>query len=108
MHPRLARELKTVQAMLAIFCAAQHNGRELCSECRDLLAYAQARLELCPFGPDKPPCRDCRVHCYTPPRRARIQEVMRFAGPRLLKKHPYLALRHVLDGLRKTPKRRAS
>ena len=33
--------------------------------------------------------------------RARIREVMRYAGPRMLLSHPLMALRHLLDGLRK-------
>ncbi len=34
--------------------------------------------------------------------RERIRDVMRFAGPRMPWRHPYLTLRHMLDG-RKEP-----
>jgi hypothetical protein len=30
---------------------------------------------------------------------------MRFAGPRMLRRHPILAVLHLLDGLRKEPER---
>ncbi|MBI5240087.1 MAG: nitrous oxide-stimulated promoter family protein [Elusimicrobia bacterium] len=93
--------------MIGIYCRAKHGGMDLCAECSDLLVYAANRLEHCGFGGDKPPCKDCPAHCYAPHRRARIQEVMRYAGPRLLKSHPYLALRHALDGLRRTPSKKS-
>ena len=98
MHPRLARELKTVAAMLRIHCAEKHGGERLCPDCADLLAYVEGRLAHCPFSGDKPPCKRCPVHCYQAGRRGQIQEVMRFAGPRMLRRHPYLALRHLIDG----------
>jgi hypothetical protein len=31
-----------------------------------------------------------------------VREVMRYSGPRMLKRHPVLALAHLVDG-RKTP-----
>jgi hypothetical protein len=35
--------------------------------------------------------------------RARIKQVMRFSGPRMLLTHPFLTVQHYLDGLRKEP-----
>jgi hypothetical protein len=37
--------------------------------------------------------------------RAKVKEVMRYAGSRMIYRHPYLALRHILDGLRRGEKR---
>ena len=71
----------------------------------ELLAYARKRLYHCPFQATKPTCGNCLIHCYTAQKRQRIQEVMRYAGPRMLFSHPILALWHLLDGLRK-PRRR--
>ncbi len=99
LHPRLARERRTVAAMIGIYCRAKHGGAELCAECADLLVYGALRLEHCPYGGGKPPCQDCPKHCYAPARRARIQEVMRYAGPRMMTRHPWLALLHLWDGL---------
>lgn len=89
-------ELKTVELMIRLYCRGEHGGREeLCAECAALLAYAAGRLDKCPHRP-KPPCRNCPAHCYTPENRARIKEVMRYAGPRMLLRHPLLALKHYL------------
>jgi len=35
--------------------------------------------------------------------RSRIKTVMSYAGPRMIFKHPILAIYHVLDGRRKPP-----
>ena len=32
-----------------------------------------------------------------------MREVMRFAGPRMVWRHPYLAIRHLLDERKKIP-----
>lgn len=94
---RLAREWKTVSAMLDIYCREKHGGA-LCEECQDLKRYVHLRLERCRFGEEKPTCAKCPVHCYQRDRREQIKEVMRFAGPRMLWEHPWLSLWHLLDG----------
>lgn len=100
---RLARERKTVTAMIRIYCRGRHASRgELCEACAQLQAYALCRLDRCPFGVEKPTCAHCPVHCYKEERRAQIREVMRYAGPRMLWRHPLLAVLHLLDG-RKLP-----
>jgi hypothetical protein len=99
---RLAREWKTMSAMVQCYCRGQHaSAGDLCGECRELLAYATLRLERCRFGIEKPICANCPVHCYLPARREQIKVVMRYAGPRMLWRHPLLSLRHRLDGFRK-------
>lgn len=106
-RPRIDREERTIRAMIGIFCRAHHGGRgQLCAECRELLDYALARLDRCPFGEEKTACAQCPIHCYKPAMRERIRTVMRYAGPRMLLRHPLLALRHQLDAVRgkKPPK----
>src|SRR5262249_44121560 len=99
---RLAREWKTVTAMLHIYCRHQHAG-DLCPECQGLMNYVSLRLARCRFGKDKPTCAKCPVHCYQPDRREQIKAVMRYAGPRMMLEHPWLSLCHLLDGwLRRT------
>lgn len=108
LHPRMRREARTIEAMVRIYCRGRHNtrGRELCSECDELLAYAGRRLEKCPYQEEKPTCANCPVHCYRPDMRARVREVMRYAGPRMLLRHPALAIMHLLvDGRRAAPGR---
>lgn len=92
--------------MLGIYCRGQHGGRrELCDACRELLEYALARLDRCPFQELKTTCAKCPVHCYRPDMRQRVREAMRFAGPRMLYRHPVLAVLHLIDGRRKEPVR---
>jgi len=103
-HPRLARELKTLSVMIEIHCRERHgNGAGLCQDCADLLAYATRRLDRCVFGDDKPTCAKCTVHCYTAAMREEVRAVMRYAGPRMVSRHPVLAVRHMLDGRRPAP-----
>ncbi|MDD4242533.1 MAG: nitrous oxide-stimulated promoter family protein [Smithellaceae bacterium] len=102
-HPSIANEHKTIAAMISLYCRERHRTArgELCPSCADLLAYAQSRLEKCPFAADKPTCSACPVHCYKPERRRQIQDVMRYAGPRMMRSHPLLALRHLLKKFKK-------
>ena len=103
--PRLQRELRTIQAMVEIYCHSRHHPPHghLCQECRELLVYARKRLGHCPFQTRKPTCGKCPIHCYKKDMRAQVREVMRFSGPKMIRHHPLLALMHLLDGLRKVP-----
>lgn len=103
---RVTREKKTLKAMLRIYCQGHHGTREtLCDECDQLLAYALERLDRCPFQEGKTTCAKCAIHCYQPKMRKQIRAVMRYAGPRMLWRHPILALLHLLDGLQEKPVR---
>jgi hypothetical protein len=103
-HPRIARENKTVEAMVNIYCHGQHGTKdELCFECTELLSYTRERLYQCPFQEDKTTCAKCPVHCYKPVMREKIRAVMRYAGPRMIYRHPILTLFHFIDGLREEP-----
>ncbi len=89
-------EIETAVRMIRLFCRARHGTKtSLCADCSVLLARVLERLRSCTRDP-KPACRDCAAHCYPPPVRARIKEVMRFSGPRMLLLHPLLTLRHYL------------
>lgn len=101
---RLEREAQTLQAMFAIYCNSQHGSHSaLCANCQELQDYSLHRLEHCRFQQGKTTCAKCPVHCYKPAMRARIKQVMRFSGPRMLFTHPMMTLRHYLDGLREKP-----
>lgn len=102
--PRLARELKTIRAMLRISCRDRHGTASgLCPQCAALADYAAKRLALCPYGADKPTCVNCRVHCYGRRQREDVRETMRYAGPRMIWRHPVLAVMHLVDGRRPAP-----
>ena len=97
-YPHLARELATIDAMVHLWCRRRHGkSPALCGECAELMQYATRRLDRCVFGEHKPTCANCKVHCYNTTMRERIREVMRFAGPRMLWRHPILALNHIVD-----------
>lgn len=112
LDPRLARlekgplktEADTVRAMVHLYCTAHHKNGEkkdngLCPECETLLSYAMKRLACCPFGENKAACGNCKVHCYKPEMLEKIAVVMRYAGPRLLWRHPVLSLAHIIKSL---------
>ena len=102
----MKRESKTIQAMIRLYCRDHHGSENaLCPECKELRDYALIRLDRCPFREKKPTCAKCPVHCYKPDMREKVRTVMRYAGPRMLRRHPILAVLHLIDGYRKTPDR---
>ncbi|MEI7880596.1 MAG: nitrous oxide-stimulated promoter family protein [bacterium] len=102
---RFEREKTTLKTMIALYCRDHHKpSAELCADCEGLQEYALARLERCKYGPDKPKCSACETHCYKPAMRDAVRAVMRYAGPRMLVRHPALALGHTVDGLLHRPK----
>ncbi len=100
---QLRRDLRTVATFIQVDCDAHHRRQPrctptlkgydldrltrrpllLCADCRKLLAHALVKRTLCPLDP-KPACKDCPEHCYAPTYRARIRQVMRRAGTRLV------------------------
>jgi len=104
-HPRMVRERKTIKAMIEIYCKNHHESDgKLCLECQKLFAYAMIRLEKCPFQEGKTTCGKCPIHCYNPEMRIKVKEVMKHSGPRMIFKHPRLALHHLFDGRKKLEK----
>lgn len=127
----LLREFQTVSAMISIYCRAHHSDKRrfpkqmpekqtrgvrqaidanrlchsngLCDECSQLLSYAELRLDRCPYGQQKPTCNQCPIHCYKPEPKQQMQQVMRYAGPRMLLPHPLLAIRHLLHERKSVP-----
>jgi len=97
------RDLKTIALFIQLYCKCRHAHAEkakvelkthdvnaiarreivLCEECRKLLAHAFVKRSHCPMHP-KPMCKHCPSHCYHPPYRAQIREVMKYSGKALL------------------------
>jgi hypothetical protein len=101
---RIRREKKTVEAMIHLYCADHHGtSGELCGRCADLKDYALARLDRCPFQEGKTTCAKCPIHCYRSVEREEVRVVMRYSGPRMILRHPILALWHLIDGRREAP-----
>ena len=97
---RRARELRTFGKMAVMYCRHHHAGKPLCPRCTEVARYSVRRLERCVFGDAKPTCTNCVVHCYRRDMREAVREIMRWAGPRMLLRHPVLAIRHMVDGCR--------
>lgn len=100
----LEREHQTITAMVRLWCRDHHkSGDDLCSECREFLDFAAFRLHKCPYGTAKPTCSLCPIHCYKPAMRDNAKVIMRYAGPRMLFRHPLMTLRHLLHKRRAVP-----
>jgi hypothetical protein len=100
---RLLREFRTLQRMVEIYCHDHHGavGETPCWECVAFLDYAEQRLVKCPYGQEKPTCAKCPIHCYKRVQKEQARVIMRYSGPRMMFRHPWLALLHVLDKFRK-------
>lgn len=89
-------ELHTVRLMLEIYCHGKHGCHDgLCPDCQELWQYVEQRVARCPHMATKTFCSACRTHCYAPKQRTKIQDVMRYSGPRMLWHAPRLALYHL-------------
>lgn len=96
----LEKEAEVLTLMVRMHCRGHHGEVELCPDCATLLTYGLERLRGCPMGAEKGFCSSCAIRCYAPDMRARMRGVMRYAGPRMLVRHPVMALRHAADRLR--------
>ena len=93
------KDLRVLMDFLQIYCEGKHTSQSkniwshpdldkdasLCPECFSLMEYSAKRLIYCVQDP-KPSCKDCTIHCYAPEQRAKIKEVMRYSGIRLILK----------------------
>ena len=96
------RERLVIAQMIGVYCRGKHGARgtALCPRCAALAEYASTRIGRCPFMETKTFCSQCRVHCYAPAQRQAIKDVMRYAGPRMLLRHPVMTVHHGIDTLR--------
>jgi len=103
--PRIQQEKLTVEQMIRMYCRGRHHHQEaLCGSCQQLLQYAHTRLNHCRFGEQKSTCGACPIHCYKPAMREEIRTVMRYAGPRMLLRHPADFIRHAIHGMKRKRK----
>lgn len=95
---RIEREKKTIKLMIEIYCKKKHGCKgELCEGCKELLEYAEKRLNFCKFGENKSTCSRCPVHCYKKDMKLKVKEVMKFSGPRLIIHNPIELINHILN-----------
>ena len=101
MSRRLAREKKTVSAMIRLYCLEHHKsdgGQELlCRNCGALESYAHERVDHCPYGDNKPSCGQCITPCYAQVKREAIRKVMKNTRRKMLYHHPVLTYYHLKD-----------
>ncbi|EDB0153790.1 nitrous oxide-stimulated promoter family protein [Salmonella enterica] len=100
---RIAREKLTIKKMIALYESQCPQVSTVQGHYDALFAYAQKRLDKCVFGEEKPACKQCPVHCYQPAKREEMKQIMRWAGPRMLWRHPVLTVRHLIDDKRPVP-----
>ena len=96
---KLLYEHQTIAAMVKIHCKAKHQNQDatgLCTDCIELLDYAETRLDRCHYGQSNPTCNKCPIHCYKPAQKQMVKEIMIFSGPRMLLPHPIRAIKHLL------------
>jgi hypothetical protein len=95
---RMARERATIRRMVEVYCQGLHTSQVVpCLDCEGLLEYSLERISNCPYASGKPVCTSCPIHCYARNMRDEIRQVMKYAGPRMLFRHPVLTIRHLLD-----------
>ncbi len=94
---RVEREKHIVKDMILFYCKHHHTDHIPCDDCKELIVYTADRLEKCRYKSNKPVCSKCTTHCYNATNRARIKEIMKWAGPRMIYHRPYYAILHVWD-----------
>lgn len=94
---RIENEKAVVAKMIRLYYRRKLGLLEPSTEEMELLSYAERRLTHCKFGEQKPACKRCPIHCYRSDMRAKIREVMRWAGPRMIIYDPIAAIKHILN-----------
>lgn len=97
-------ELKTIKFMISLYCKKNHrfemshciDKESMCGDCMGLFNYASQRIERCPHKETKTFCSVCKTHCYAPPMREKMREIMKFSGPRMMLYRPNLAISHIV------------
>lgn len=98
----IEREKAIISKMIYIYCNKKHKTKdELCSNCEELLEYSLHRLNNCIYSVNKPVCKNCGIHCYSPVMKQRIIRVMKYSGPRMFLYHPIDTLYYLIRKLKK-------
>lgn len=88
------KDKRTLEAIGKIYCRGNHGGCErdstgLCPDCRQVIDSTLDRTASCPFGHAQN-CQDCHIHCQRGEAQQRIQDIMRYAAPRMALRHPVM------------------
>ncbi|MCP4957618.1 nitrous oxide-stimulated promoter family protein [Photobacterium aquimaris] len=103
----LNTEFITITAMIDFYCLNHHQTNttpfQRCTDCEQFRSYVKHRLDRCPYGENKPSCKQCPIHCYKPQQKLKSQTIMRYSGPKMLLKHPIMAIRHLVHDKKALP-----
>ena len=95
---RTENDRRVLEAMGRKFCKAHHSGKKdpcgLCPSCRETVEATLARTAICPHGHEGN-CQDCTTHCQRGEARERIREIMRYAAPRMVRRHPLMTAEYL-------------
>lgn len=96
---RVQRDLRTLQAIGSIYCAAHHAGAlkddaGMCEECAAVIKYTHERASACPYNHEGN-CQDCKLKCNRGEQQQRIKAIMKYAAPRMLVKHPIMTMEYL-------------
>ena len=95
---RIEKEKQTINLMINLYCKKKHKQKNgLCEGCQELLDYAHKRLDFCKYGNEKSFCSKCPIHCYKMDMRAKVKDVMRFSGPRLIIYSTIQFIKHIFE-----------
>ncbi|MFO6484177.1 nitrous oxide-stimulated promoter family protein [Escherichia coli] len=92
---RISREKLTIKKIKINFIKrnARRRQRSRSITRRCLFTRKSGWINVC-SAKKKPACKQCPVHCYQPAKREEMKQIMRWAGPRMLWRHPILTVRH--------------
>jgi hypothetical protein len=90
-------EKRVVSHMIELYCKHKLRCNEMPQEYKELEVYAHKRLDFCKFGNEKSFCSKCPIHCYKKDMKAKVKDVMRFSGPRLIIYSPIQFIKHIFE-----------
>ena len=86
--------------MIKIFCKGNHpddnsnNSSNLCNMCHDMEKYIHNRIDYCKQNNFF--CAYCDNKCHPMDKSDYLKKIMRYSGPRILKKYPIMSIKHFL------------
>lgn len=100
----IPKEKEAIRKMFGIFCSSNHkndSGKKLCPKCTALLATLMLKMSRCQYGITKPNCEKCPTPCLTKAQYSEFVQIMEKSERKLFFKHPIMAIKHKLYGMRK-------
>lgn len=95
----IEKDRRTLEAIGRIYCQGNHASCEkdasgMCPECRAAIEQTLARTEVCPHNHEGN-CQDCTTPCHRGEAKQQIKNIMRYAAPRMIFRHPFMTLEYL-------------